>query len=236
MPLDNAQLLDALEELLRDMPPSSTLGGFVDENLQWFGRARAIIGQWDPVKSVFFGGNVETWFTGGHSSDRAYIAIMTVLYEARTDLKMKTGGPTSIAVQGGRPHDYYDAVRRTLETALIDILFVDPYLGADFVSRYLPHVRAGVTVRLLTRKYLDKVVPSVDLLALQQGLSVEVRRSISHDRYIFIDHKECYLSSASFQNGGKSSAALLSQIMDVFPDMQRIYESEWAAAKVARAP
>jgi hypothetical protein len=81
MPLNDAQLLQELEELFRDMPPAATLGGFVDENLQWFGRARAIIGQWDPLKSVFFGGNVETYFAGGNSSDRAYIAIMTVLYE-----------------------------------------------------------------------------------------------------------------------------------------------------------
>jgi hypothetical protein len=236
MPLDDAQLLQELEELLRDMPPAATLGGFIDENLQWFGRARAIIGQWDPLKSVFFGGNVETYFAGGNSSDRAYIAIMTVLYEARTDLRMKTGGPTSVAVEGARPFDFYDVVRKLLETALEDILFVDPYIGADFVSRYLPHVRAGVTVRLLTRKFLTKVVPSVEQFARQSKLSVEVRASVSHDRYIFIDRKECYHSSASFQDGAKSSAALLSQVMDVFPDTQRIYEGEWASAKVARAP
>jgi hypothetical protein len=222
--------------LLRDMPPRGTLGGYIDANMQWFGRARAIVGQWDPIKSAFFGRNVETFFAGGIGSDRAYAAIMTVLYEVRTDLKMKTGGPTSVAVPAARPLDYYDAVRRLLETALVDILFVDPYIGADFVSRYLPHVRAGVTVRLLTRKYLDKVVPSVEMLSRQQGLSVEIRKSNSHDRYIFIDRKECYHSSASFQDGGKSSAALLSQVMDVFPDTQRIYETEWASSDVARAP
>lgn len=235
--MDNVQLLEALEELLRDMPPAATLGGYVDENLQWFGRARAIVSQWNAITGVVFGNNVENYFSGGYGTDTAYIAIMTVLYQVRADLKMKTGGPTSIAVPGRRPHEYYDSVRRLLETAITDILFVDPYIGADFVSRYLPHVRAGVTVRLLTRKYLDKVVPSVDMLVLQQqGLSVEVRKSISHDRYIFIDRKECYHSSASFQDGGKSSAALLSQVMDVFPDTQRIYESEWAAAKVSRPP
>jgi hypothetical protein len=101
--MDDAQLLQDLEELLRDMPPADKLGGCTPENMQWFGRARAIIGQWDGIKSVFFGGNVETWFTGGHTSDRAYVAIMTVLYEARTDLKMKTGGPTSVAARSISP-------------------------------------------------------------------------------------------------------------------------------------
>jgi hypothetical protein len=234
--LHNAQLLQELEELLRDMPPAATLGGFVDENLQWFGRARAIVSQWNPITGAIFGNNVEIYFTSGHGSDQAYIAIMTVLYQVRADLKMKTGGPTSVAVPGARPLEFYDAVRRLLETALTDILFVDPYIGADFVSRYLPHVRAGVTVRLLTRKYLDKVVPSVEMLARQQGLSVEIRKSVSHDRYVFIDRRECYHSSASFQDGGKSNPALLSQVMDVFPDTQRIYESEWTGAEVVRAP
>jgi hypothetical protein len=234
--LDNAHLLQELEELLRDMPPAATLGGFTDENLQWFGRARAIVTQWNAVTGAFFGNNVETYFTSGHGSDQAYVAIMTVLYQVRADLKMKTGGPTSVAVPGARPLEYYDVVRRLLETALTDILFVDPYIGADFVSRYLPHVRAGVTVRLLTRKFLTKVVPSVEMLVRQQCVSVEIRQSASHDRYVFIDRKECYHSSASFQDGGKSTAALLSQVIDAFADTHRIYESEWASAKIIRAP
>lgn len=236
MPINNAQLLEELEELLRDMPPANTLGGFVDENLQWFGRARAIVSQWNSITGAVFGNNVENYFAGGYGTDQAYVAIMTVLYQVRADLKMKTGGPTSIAVPGRRPHEYYDSVRRLLETALTDILFVDPYIGPDFVSRYLPHVRSGVTVRLLTRKFLDKVVPSVQMLAQQQGLSIEIRKSVSHDRYVFIDRRECYQSSASFQDGAKSSAALISQVLDVFPDTLRIYEGEWASANIIRAP
>jgi hypothetical protein len=123
-----------------------------------------------------------------------------------------------------------------LERAAIDIFIVDPYIGADFVPRYLVHVRVGVKVRLLTRQYLAQLAASVEQLSKQHGLSIEIRRSKSHDRYVFIDGTECHHSSASFQDGGGKSAAMLSQVTDAFDGTKQIYETEWSGAVVVRAP
>ena len=46
--------------------------------------------------------------------------------------------PLSVVVQKGQVFDYYDEVRKVIEPARTDVFFVDPYLAADFVSRYLP--------------------------------------------------------------------------------------------------
>ena len=67
---------------------------------------------------------------------------------------MRTTGPLSVAANRGQPFNYFDEVRKLIAAAQTDILFVDPYLDADFVSRYLPHVRVGVTIRLLISKNL----------------------------------------------------------------------------------
>ena len=65
---------------------------------------------------------------------------------------MKTVGPVSTAIGAGGVYDYFDEVRKFIESASVDLLFVDPYLDAEFVSRYLPHVETGVAIHLLTSK------------------------------------------------------------------------------------
>jgi hypothetical protein len=75
-----------------------------------------------------------------------------------------------------------------------------------------------------------------ELFATQHRLPIEIRRSRSHDRYVFIDGVDGYHSSASFQDGGGKSVAMLSQITDAFDATKQIYETEWSGAAVVRAP
>jgi hypothetical protein len=164
--------------------------------------------------------------------------LLALLHEARFDIQMRTVGPLSVAVNRGQPFDYFDEVRKLIATAQNDILFVDPYLDADFVARYLPHVRGGVRVRLLTSKLLAALLPAVHQFAQQHGGSIEIRKFSSrpHDRFVFIDGAQCYFSSASFKDGGRASPAMLQQVTDTFPELSAIYEAEWANATQERKP
>ena len=65
---------------------------------------------------------------------------MTLLHQARHDLRMKTVGPLSVQIPDGKPFDYFDEIRKITQMASSDLLFVDPYLDAEFVSRYLPQI------------------------------------------------------------------------------------------------
>jgi hypothetical protein len=146
---------------------------------------------------------------------------------------MNTVGPLTVAVAAGSVFDYFDEVRKKIESAKADLLFVDPYLDADFVSSYLPHVTAGVAVRLLARKNIAKLVPAASLLATQQNFPLQIRTATDfHDRYVFVDGVECYQSGASFKDGAKKAPTTLTQITDAFPSMRQTYEDIWAAASV----
>ena len=86
-------------------------------------------------------------------------------------------------------------LRKFIEPARSDLFFVDPYLDADFVSRYLPHVPVGVTIRLLGHKRIATLLPAVEMFVRQSGRAVQVRWSAGlHDRFLFVDRKACYLS------------------------------------------
>lgn len=63
--------------------------------------------------------------------------------------------------------DYFDEIRKLVELATTDLFFIDPYLDADFVSRYLPHVRDGIQIRLLAREKIPTLIPAVKVFAQQ---------------------------------------------------------------------
>lgn len=140
-----------------------------------------------------------------------------------------------MAVSKGLVFDYFDEIRKIVETAKQDLLFVDPYLDAEFVSRYLGHVSVGVTTRLLAREKLATLLPAVDLFAKQSKAAIEVRSAPNfHDRYVFVDRTACYQSGASFKDGAKSAPTTLTQITDAFTAMLQTYEAIWSGAKVER--
>jgi hypothetical protein len=169
----------------------------------------------------------------GLQIEAGYKALAMLLHQARHDLLLKTVGPLSKAIPHGGFFDYFDEIRKVIETARQDLLFVDPYLDAEFVSRYLEHVVKGVHIRLLARERVKTLLPAVEAFAKQSKQKVEVRSASSfHDRYVFVDNATCYQSGASFKDGAKTAPTTLTQIVDAFVAMKQTYEDLWNAAKV----
>jgi len=236
MPLTNEQILAEVEDILRTMPARETIRHETEENLAWMGRVSALIDNWNPPMSLVFRCYLETFHgLSAREAGQALQKIFTLLHQARNDLRMKTLGPVSIAVGHGMVFDYFDEIRKVVEGAKQDILFVDPYLDAEFVSRYLTHVGNGVAVRLLTRERLGTLLPAVDTFVQQSNMQVSVRSAPNfHDRYILVDKAACFQSGASFKDGAKTAPTTLTQISDALEPVLQTYESLWKGAKVER--
>ena len=130
---------------------------------------------------------------------------------------------------------YFDEVRKLIEAARDDLFFIDRYLDAEFVSRYLPHVASGVSIRLLARDRIDTLRPAVDAFVQQSGATVHIRSAGNfHDRYVIVDRLACYQSGASFKDGAKAAPTTLTQITDAFQAVLQTYEALWRSAKVER--
>jgi hypothetical protein len=226
------RLLGELDELVRAMPT------FRDERetQAWAGRAVAILKRWDAIQGAMAQLQAPSL---AHDSpfvrDPALQQIMTIIEEARYDLRLQIGGTVSAVIPTGSIFEYFDEIRKVIDTATRDVLFVDPYLDAEFVPRYLPHIKPVVKIRLLTEKRPATLLPAVDLYAQQHSRAIAVRsRPGLHDRFVFIDGKDCYLSGASFKDGAKKAPATLVQVKDGLQTFVDLYESMWAAAKVER--
>lgn len=231
MQISLEQLLAEFEDLIRTMPPKGKQHWQGPEVDEWFGRAQALVGLWAPVKSPSFETSIRVILINSDFSHmEGFRSMLRTLNEARFDLRMKTAGHLSVVVDAGKVFEYFDETRKLIEGATTDILFVDPYLDAEFVSTYLPHVKPGVTVRLLTQKKLEVLTSAVVKYRQQSGLTIEVRSGPElHDRYIFIDQSACYQSGASFKDGAKKAPAMINQILDAFPAISATYEALWAA-------
>jgi hypothetical protein len=231
--MNEEELLAELEDILRNTPSRQTISHETDENYSWFGRVAAALEAWDMVKGRMARIEIDNIQNPmSRISEDGLRKTLTTLHQARHQLRMKTTGPLSVSVSTGKIFDYFDEIRKILETANNDVLFVDPYLDAEFVSRYLPNIKSGVSIRLLARERLQTLLPSVNAYRVQSQQLIEVRSAPGfHDRYIFVDRNSCYQSGASFKDGAKKSPTTVTQITDAFTAMHSTYEDMWSNAK-----
>lgn len=231
---DPQRLLAELEALVSSLPPRSTIRHETPENHEWFGRLSAMINAWDYGQGVKLALYMSEFRNiNAQISAKAFRHIMDLLYQAKADLMLKTNTSPTQLVRQGEVFHYFDAVRRVIEQATSDLLFVDPYLDADFVSRYLPQAPDGVSVRLLTQHKPQAVVAAVQAYAAQHGRSASVRvRTDMHDRFVIVDRRDVHWSGASFKDGARKSDTVFSQVRDGAAPLRDLYEQAWSTATV----
>jgi hypothetical protein len=234
--LDDASLLFHLDELLRAKPPGLTLvGNPSEENLVWIGRARALIGSWDPLRGVIFNGDCDKTLAEDHYNAmaplQAHARVMSTIQEACSALRLSTGGRVSGSFAAGQPFDIFDQLRKVVESAQEDVFCVDRYMGADFVSLYLPHIPHGVSVRLLTRDKVPQLTSALGAYRQQHPINVEVRTSQGfHGRFLSVDATRSFTVDASFKDAAKTAPAALIELTDTAAASLAQYEQLWLNA------
>lgn len=133
--MNQEELLGEVEDILRTMPPRETLRHPTDDNFAWLGRVSAFIEAWDPPKQFPLGTAMHQ-FHGQVARDaqEGLRKILTLLHQARHDLRMKTIGPVNAAMGHGRVFDYFDEVRKIIEPAKQDLFFIHPEPGGEIAA------------------------------------------------------------------------------------------------------
>ena len=230
---EDKQLLAEIEDLIRTAPEFTMSKYKWLDNMNWPGRAAAAIRAWDPIAHVTAGTCLsQLSMSTPDIALGGFNRLRMLLDEAKDDLQRRVGIPMSIVVDKGMRFDYFDQIRSILESAHREVLVVDPYLDNDFVSTYLTQISNDIPVRLLTsNSKRASLIPAVKLLTDQTGIKVETRfNNDLHDRYLFVDRRECYQSGASFKDGAVNAMTTVTQIRDVFNDVFRAYERIWDAS------
>jgi hypothetical protein len=223
------QMLVDIDNLLRTLPELKSIRSGALENQSWLGAACSVVDRWDAMKGVLFSSYVSQLNGAGLLEySPPYRNILTMLYQARADIQSKMGGTLGTVVAQGALFDYFDELRKVIAIAKVDLLFVDPYLNAEFVSSYLPYVAPGVAVRLLSSRSIVQLLPAVTAFSAQHGTRITVRSSNSlHDRHILVDGNCCYQSGASFKDGAKKAPTTITPIITAFSAVKTTLEDLW---------
>lgn len=231
--MTDQELFNEVNEVLRTMPPRVTLGHDDQEIFAWLGRYSAVMHAWNQLDVQADIAISDFQSLNEFTHNRGYQRLMVLLYRARSDLIMKTGGPTQVEIAQGEVHKYFDHLRKIIEQAAVEIFFIDRYLDADFVSRYLPFVKRGVKIRLLARDGIPKLVPAVETFVQEHAATIEVRASQEiYQQFIFIDKTTCHTSGDSFKQGAEKNSTTLLEITGAFASSLNTYENLWANGKV----
>jgi hypothetical protein len=232
-------LLAQVNDLLRSMPDKKSFLSVDAGTAAWIGQASAVAHGWDPVRSITTFNSAATKLKCGvpHVVAAGVTEALVCLHQIRHELAMRTDQPLSVNLNSGLVFDYFDEIRKVIETAKTDLLFVDPYLDAEFVSRYLPHVSDGVSIRLLGQKCLKTLIPALEAFKQQHAQQVEVRTASGfHDRFIIVDGSTCYQSGSSFKDGAKKAPTTLTEVLDAFLAVKSTYEGLWSTATKHPSP
>jgi hypothetical protein len=176
--ISSERLLVEVDELLRSVPPGNTLDMNHPDLVRWSGKAKAVVNAWNKGEGEMFQRHLQHFmgeFAAIDGSDR--YGVLSILQQAHFDLKMRTAGPTSIPIAQGNVFEYFDEARKIIQLATTEAFFVDPYLDAEFASRYLTLVHATTSIRLLTSqspKWLLTLVPAVKMLSAQTSHAISV--------------------------------------------------------------
>ncbi len=229
--MDKQQLLSQVDDLIRTIPEK--ILAETSSSIEWLGRLKAVMKRWDrgtpsKIDRIAYGGSSSRLRDESPQSQ-----ILRMLHDARNDLLLDLPDTTSVSHQAGMTFDYFDSVRKIIESANEEIFFIDPYLDAEFVSRYLVHVKPRTAVRMLGRDNSTRVSSSLEAISAQQnGLQVLFRTVEGfHDRHIIIDRRLCYQSGASFKDGARNSPTTLTEITDVADQVIKTYETYWDKAR-----
>jgi hypothetical protein len=110
--------------------------------------------------------------------------VLVLLHQVKNDLRLICTSPLFVGIDAGKVFDYFDQVRQIIEAAKADVLFIDPYIDAEFVSRYLPYVSSGTRIRILARERMSVLQPAVKCsvhrpAGLLKSVTAQISRPLS---------------------------------------------------------
>lgn len=230
MTLNPAQLLAEIEDAIRTAPSSPSS----PDAIAWIGRSASLLKRWAPSNSIVIDSAARGALSISAALASSYFSnLLMLLHEARHEIRLDEVGPLSISIDRGSVLDYFEEVRKLMTTARSELFFVDPFLDAEFISRYLPHIPSGVKVRLMGKKGMAALKPAVDLAGQQLSLNIELRSaSTLHDRFLFIDGLRGFSSGASFKDGARLAPTIFTEITDALVGIRTTYEQLWSTATV----
>jgi hypothetical protein len=225
--------------LLENVPKFSSYGQLSAEQMQWLGRARALVKEVGDKSAIAEFDLAAKSMLGVLRLD-ALEQVMLTLHGQMASVELRA--PASLQgafIPVASTFDAFAAISRLLQTAKREVLVVDPYLDETVLTEFGTVVSPGVVPRLLSDSATVKpsLSPAATRWVAQHGASrpLSVRFAppkFLHDRALFIDQTGAWTLTQSLKDFAKRSPAEIVRADDTAALKIAAYEQIWSAAVV----
>ena len=206
---------------------------------QWLARVGAVIKVYDPIRlSTAFDTAIS--FQSKDSQELHQVALgylLRAIEEIKTELELEGRSEVGNAYGPGEVYRYFADLKRIVGGATKELLIVDPYFNGEAFDSYLAEVSNKVSIRLFLEHKIKELSNWAGKHCKQFGTQIELRSSKQlHDRVLFVDCDDCWISGGSIKDGGKKPTYLIPLAPRVAEKKLRIYEELWSSSKVIDLP
>lgn len=235
-PAQKQLMLLKLVDLMENRPDFSGTGIIAADSPQrkWLATAGALLKRLD---SIFLGTKFDTSMgMMGQYRAHAVNQIQGYLADAieSTKLELELDGSDEIgtAYAPGDVYSYFADLKKIVAGATTEVFVIDPYFDGAAFDAYFSDTTKGIAIRVLAERYAKDIPAYARKHAAQYGTAIEVRRSDElHDRLVFIDGADCWLTGGSIKDAGKKAAYLIPAAPAIAEAKKKIYGETWGRAK-----
>jgi hypothetical protein len=154
-------------------------------------------------------------------------AIEALKLELELDGREQIGN----AYAAGQHYEYFRDLKEILGEAKKQLFIIDPYVNGTAFELYLAEVPGAVAVNILADRYSTDAKAYADKHVEQFGSDIELRASKEvHDRIVFVDRADCWLTGGSVKDAGKKPAYLIPAQPIIAEKKLTIYSDIWNRA------
>lgn len=222
-------LLAQLRSLLERAPDFNQYKITSREHSIWLAQAYALVSRWNSFEAITIKVSSEN-LVYLMNRDSHVSKILGVVYRAIADLEIGVPNSEQVSFGEGEVYDFFKTLNRVIASAEKSIFIIDPYLDTSVFDHYLVSRQEGVTVRFLSSKRAEDLVPFADKYNQQYGDIIELRKSNKiHDRVIFVDNYVCWLIGQSLKDAAKAKPTYVVQAPpDIVPIKLNTYDDIWS--------
>jgi hypothetical protein len=239
MVLNPEELYRRFGRLLENVPDFSGYGPLNTEQLQWLGRAQALVKENGDILAIVEIGLAAKNMLGPVRAD-AFSQLMLTLHAQIASVELRSpANAQGTFIPVANTFDAFAAISKLLQTATRDVLVVDPYLDETVLTEFGTVIPLGVTLRLLsdTATVKTSLNPAASRWVAQHGKSrpLSVRLAAPkalHDRALFVDQKGAWTITQSLKDFAKRSPAEIVRADDTAALKIAAYEQIWSQATV----
>lgn len=157
--------------------------------------------------------------------------IGDAIEEIKLDLELDGESEIGSVYEPGDVYRFFTDLKSIISNVQKEVVIVDPYFSGEAFDAYLATSPSGISINILSQKYMDDIKHYADKHAQQFKTDIELRKSKEiHDRLLIIDRTDCWIIGNSIKDAARKATYLIPLSPPIAASKIEIYGQIWGRA------